>query len=152
MSDVVGHLAVHAVAHLLQHINGGSGVLLGGLLAADRPHVAVLYPGTVGTSAATLAAALGASVKVFGTDRSSLERMHRLGDNVTALPSFATLLEQVVPDADQALRWSALRPPRIPCVRMRYAYRVSACVVEHGGDDAAVDHTGIRISHEMVSA
>jgi alanine dehydrogenase len=54
MSDIAGRLAVQIASNLLQHINGGSGVLLGGLPAADRAHVVIIGPGTVGTSAATV--------------------------------------------------------------------------------------------------
>jgi alanine dehydrogenase len=100
MSDIAGRLAVQIASNLLQHINGGSGVLLGGLPAADRAHVVIIGPGTVGTSAATVAAALGARVTVFGRHRESLERMHALAPNITALPSFGPLIEETVPTAD----------------------------------------------------
>jgi alanine dehydrogenase len=100
MSDVAGRLAVQIASNLLLHINGGSGVLLGGLPAADRTHVVILGPGTVGGNSAAVAAALGARVTVFGRSHESLARMHALAPNVTALPSLAGLLEEIVPTAD----------------------------------------------------
>lgn len=114
MSDVAGRLAVQIASNLLQHVNGGSGILLGGLPAADRAHVVILGAGTVGTSAAIVAAALGARVTVFGRRRESLERMHRLAPNVTGLPSFAPLIAEVVPTADVLVGATLIAGARAP--------------------------------------
>ena len=100
MSDVAGRLAIQVGCHWLQHANGGSGVLIGGLPATQRGHVVILGPGTVGTSAARVAAALGARVSVFGLRRENLERLHAMAPNVTTLPSLQHLLAEVVPTAD----------------------------------------------------
>lgn len=100
MSDIAGRIAVHVGATLLHSHQGGRGVLLGGLASSERGRVAVLGAGVAGGSAAAVAAALGAQVTVFARHRESLERMHALGPNVTALPSYAELLERAVLDAD----------------------------------------------------
>lgn len=100
MSDIAGRLAVQIGATLLHSYRGGRGILLGGMPAAERGHVVVLGAGVAGGNAATVAAALGARVTVFAQHRDSLERMHRLGPNVTALPSYPDLVEQAVRDAD----------------------------------------------------
>lgn len=100
MSDIAGRLAVQVGCHWLQYANGGSGVLLGGLPATDRGHVVILGPGTVGTSAAMVAAALGARVTVFGLGRETLQPLHALAPNISTLPSLDRLLAEVVPAAD----------------------------------------------------
>jgi alanine dehydrogenase len=100
MSDIAGRLAVQIGATLLHHHHGGRGILLGGLPSAERGHVVILGAGVAGGNAAAVAAALGAQVTVFAPHRETLERMHALGPNVTALPSYAPLIEQAVLDAD----------------------------------------------------
>jgi alanine dehydrogenase len=100
MSDIAGRLAVQIGATLLHSYRGGRGILLGGLPGAERGHVVVLGAGEAGGNAVATAAALGVRITVFARSRDSLERMQRLGPNVTALPSHTDLLEQAVKDAD----------------------------------------------------
>jgi alanine dehydrogenase len=146
MSDIAGRLAVQVASNLLHHMNRGSGILLGGLPAADRAHVVILGPGTVGANAAVVAAALGARVTVFGQDRASLKRMHALGPNVTALPSFGSLLEEVVPDADVLIGAILVPGGRSPVLVSRalvQQMRPGSVIV-----DVAIDQGGcIETSH-----
>ncbi|BAU48553.1 alanine dehydrogenase [Sulfurifustis variabilis] len=100
MSDIAGRLAIHTGATLLHSHNGGRGVLLGGLASSERGRVVILGAGVAGGSAAAAAAQLGAQVTVFARHRDSLERMHALGANVTALPSWAEPVERAVLEAD----------------------------------------------------
>jgi alanine dehydrogenase len=100
MSDVAGRLAIHIGATLLHSHNGGRGVLLGGVPAGERGHVVILGAGAAGGNAAAAAADLGAQVTVFAPHRETLERMHALGPNVTALPSYAPLIEHALETAD----------------------------------------------------
>jgi alanine dehydrogenase len=100
MSDVAGRLAVSIGATLLHAHSGGRGLLLGGLPASERGHVVVLGAGVAGGNAVAVAAALGAQVTVLAPSRGSLERMHALGANVTALPSYPALIAEAVHTAD----------------------------------------------------
>jgi alanine dehydrogenase len=100
MSDIAGRLAVHIGATLLHSPAGGRGVMLGGLPSTERGHVVILGAGAAGGNAAAVAAALGARVTVFAPRREELERMHALGPNVTALPSYAPLIAEAVSGAD----------------------------------------------------
>jgi len=100
MSDIAGRLSVHIGTTLLHGHAGGRGVMLGGLPSSERGHVVILGAGMAGGNAATVAAALGARVTILAPHRSELERMHALGPNVTALPSFAPLILEAVRDAD----------------------------------------------------
>lgn len=119
MSDVAGRLAVLVAGQLLQHLNGGAGLLLGGLPGADRTHVVVLGSGNVGANAASMAAALGARVTVFGRRRESLERMHAASVNVTALPSLDALIADVVPTADVLIGATLVPGGRTPILVSR---------------------------------
>jgi alanine dehydrogenase len=100
MSDIAGRLAVHIGTTLLHGYGGGRGIMLGGMPTTERGHVVILGAGAAGGNAAVVAAALGAQVTVFAPRREELERMHALGPNVTALPSYAPLIAEAVNSAD----------------------------------------------------
>lgn len=100
MSDIAGRLSVQIGAALLQQPQGGKGLLLGGLPAAERGHVVVIGAGVAGGSAVATAAALGATVTVFDIKRDKLAQMRALGNNVTALYPYADSLERAVCAAD----------------------------------------------------
>lgn len=100
MSDIAGRLSIHIGTTLLHQHNGGRGILLGGMPAGKRGHVVVLGAGAAGGNAVSVAAALGARITVFARSRESLARMHAIGPNVTALPSYGPLLQEAVAAAD----------------------------------------------------
>jgi alanine dehydrogenase len=119
MSDIAGRLSVQIGATLLHAHNGGRGVLLGGLPSAERGRVVVLGAGNAGGNAVAVAAALGAEVTVFARSRESLDRMHRLGNNVTALPSYVPLMEQAIYGADLLIGAVLLPGARAPKIVTR---------------------------------
>ncbi len=100
MSDIAGRLAVQIGANLLQQPQGGKGLLLGGLPAAERGKVTVIGAGQAGGNAVAMAALMGAEVTVFDTRRERLEAMRALGANVTALYPFAESVDRAVRAAD----------------------------------------------------
>jgi alanine dehydrogenase len=140
MSDIAGRLAVQIGATLLHGYRGGRGILLGGMPAAERGHVVVLGGGVAGGNAVALASALGARVTVFARHRDTLERMHALGTNVTALPSYRPLLEQAVRDADLligAVLIPGARAPRLVTTEMVKSMKPGSAIV-----DISVDQGG----------
>ncbi len=140
MSDIAGRLAVQIGATLLHVHRGGRGLLLGGLPSAERGYVVILGAGTVGGNAAAVAAALGAQVTVFAPHRPGLERMHALGPNVTALPSYPALIERAVYDADLligAVLVPGARPPKLVSADMVSKMKPGAVIV-----DVSVDQGG----------
>ena len=100
MSDIAGRISIQIGAHLLYQPQGGRGLLLGGLPAAERGNVVILGAGTAGGNAALMAAAMGANITVFDRNRDKLAAMRALGDNVTALYPFDTAIHEAVIDAD----------------------------------------------------
>ncbi|WP_455375091.1 alanine dehydrogenase [Kaarinaea lacus] len=100
MSDIAGRASVQIGTHLLHSPQGGRGILLGGLPAAERGRVVVLGGGVAGGNAALMAAGMGAEVVVFDRNREKLERMRALGNNVTALYPYAHSLIEHVKHAD----------------------------------------------------
>jgi alanine dehydrogenase len=100
MSDIAGRVAVQVGTHLLHQPQGGRGILLGGVPAAERGRVVVLGAGVAGGNAALLAAAMGAEVTVFDRNRDKLAQMRALGNNVTALYPYPEALHEAVVEAD----------------------------------------------------
>jgi len=100
MSDIAGRIAIQIGAHLLYRPQGGRGLLLGGLPAAERGNVVILGAGTAGGNAALMASAMGANVTVFDRNRDKLAAMRALGNNVTALYPFDTAIHEAVIGAD----------------------------------------------------
>jgi len=101
MSEVAGRLSIEAGAHALRAVNGGRGVLMGGVPGVLPAKVVILGGGVVGTQAARMAVGLGANVEVF--DR-SLPRLRELDEmfqgRVATRYSTAGTIEQAISDAD----------------------------------------------------
>ena len=100
MSDIAGRLATQLGSHYLHQPQGGRGILLGGIPAAERGNVVVLGAGTAGGNAAAMAAAIGANVSVFDPNREKLAAMRALGNNVTGLHPFEQAIHEAVISAD----------------------------------------------------
>ena len=100
MSDIAGRISVQVGAHLLHQPQGGKGLLLGGLPAAERGHVVILGAGVAGGNAAIMATGMGAQVTVFDHDREKMARMRALGNNVTALYPYPDAMHEATVKAD----------------------------------------------------
>lgn len=81
MSEVAGRAAVQAGARALERSCGGKGVLLGGVPGVKPGKVLVLGGGIVGTSAAVVAAGMGADVTICDI---SISRMRYLSEVLPA--------------------------------------------------------------------
>ena len=140
MSDIAGRLSVHIGTTLLHGHAGGRGVMLGGMPSAERGHVVILGAGVAGGNAAAVAAALGARVTVFAPRREELERMHALGPNVTALPSYAPLISEAVYAADLLIGAVLLpggRAPKLVTAEMVRRMKPGSVII-----DISVDQGG----------
>lgn len=140
MSDIAGRIAVQVGTHLLYQPQGGKGILLGGVPAAERGRVVVLGAGTAGGAATIMAAALGAEVTVFDRNRDKLASMRALGNNVTGLYPYPDALHEAVVNADMIVGAILVTGARAP-------HLVGADTVREMGDgsvilDISVDQGG----------
>lgn len=78
MSEIAGRFAIQAGANALQMINGGRGVLLGGIPGVKPGKVVVLGAGVVGTEAMRMALGLGADVTIFDRSLNRLRELDKL--------------------------------------------------------------------------
>ncbi len=65
MSEVAGRLSIQLGANYLETVNGGSGVLLGGVPGVQPGKVVIIGGGVVGANAAKVALGMGADVSVL---------------------------------------------------------------------------------------
>lgn len=77
MSEVAGRMSIQVGATYLEKINGGRGVLLGGVPGVAPGRVTIIGGGVVGTNAAKIAVGFGASVIIIDRD---IERLRYLDD------------------------------------------------------------------------
>jgi alanine dehydrogenase len=83
ISEIEGMAAITVASSLLSTIEGGKGILLGGIPGIAPVEVLILGAGTAGTASARAALSLGATVKVFDNDIHKLRTMQQaLGQKV----------------------------------------------------------------------
>ncbi len=101
MSEVAGRMSIQVGAAALQRPNGGRGVLLGGVPGVAPGKVVVLGGGSVGVSAASMAAGLRADVTLLDIN---LKRLAEIDDifqgRVKTVASSSYAIEELVIDAD----------------------------------------------------
>jgi alanine dehydrogenase len=140
MSDIAGRLATQIGSNLLYQHNGGRGVLLGGVPAAERGKVVILGAGVAGSGAAIVATGLGAEVTVFDRKRPKLERMRSLGNNVTALYPYHHAVHEALKTADLligAVLVTGAKTPHIVSADMVKSMQPGSVIV-----DISVDQGG----------
>ena len=141
MSEVAGRLAVQAGAHCLEKINGGRGILLGGVPGVDPARVLIIGGGVVGTHAAHIAIGMGADTWVIDRSTDALKRLWRqFGRPLNTVYSTRTSIEEYVLDADLVIG-GVLIPgaaaPKLVTAEMVKRMKAGSVVV-----DVAIDQGG----------
>ncbi len=95
MSEVAGRMSVQEGARFMEKPQGGRGIVMGGVPGVKPAKVLVLGGGIVGTSAAVMAAGLGADVTICDISLPCLRRLSEiLPKNVKTLYSSTYNIEQ----------------------------------------------------------
>lgn len=101
MSEVAGRMSVQVGATFLEKMNGGKGILLGGVPGVPAANVVIIGGGVVGTEAAKMAVGLGAKVTIIDIN---LERLRQLDDiflsKVQTLASSRYAIHEAISHAD----------------------------------------------------
>ncbi len=101
MSEVAGRMSVQVGATYLEKMNGGRGILLGGVPGVPAADVVIIGGGVVGTEAAKMAIGLGAHVTIIDRD---LDRLRQLDDiflsKIQTLASSRYQIEEAISHAD----------------------------------------------------
>lgn len=124
MSEMAGIVAIHTAAEYLTNIDGGRGVLLGGVSGVPPTKVVILGAGVVGEFATKAAISLGASIRIFDNDISKLMRIQS--------------------SVGRQLHTSAINPVYL-------AYQLMSADVVIGAMHSRHGRTPIIVTEEMVS-
>ena len=148
MSEVAGRIAPQIGAQLLQKINSGSGILLGGVPGVAPGHVVVIGAGTVGTGAARIAAGLGARVTVLDISVERLARIEELlAGQVETLMSNTANIAYAVQQADLLIGAVLVAGAKAPVLvteamvkTMRPGSAIVDIAIDQGGIAETIDH------------
>ncbi len=151
MSEVAGRLAAQIGVTLLQHDQGGKGVLVGGVPGVGRGRVCVIGAGIVGINAVRIAHALGGEIDVFDIDLRRLSYVYDLfrGDLNTLFSNAANLARSVA-TADLvigAVYSSGRRAPTLVSEEMVKAMEPGSVIVDVAVDQGGCIETGHVTTH-----
>ncbi len=152
MGEIAGNASVLIAAELLSNVNGGKGMIMGGVAGIPPTEVVILGAGTVGSFAARNALALGASVKVFDNSVAKLRRLQNdLGSRIFTSVIQPKVLSKSLMRADVAI--GAIRAPhgRTPCVvsqEMVENMKEGAVIVDVSIDQGGCFETSKVTTHE----
>ena len=151
MSEVAGRMSIQIGATLLQSINGGRGVLLGGVPGVERGHVVIIGGGNVGFNAAKMAVGLNARVTILDVSQERLAFIDNTFKNTVAtLMSNSYNIAKCVLDADLligAVLIPGARAPQLVSEKMVKTMKPGSVIV-----DVAIDQGGsIETSDRLTS-
>lgn len=135
----------------MSSVNGGNGILMGGITGVRPTEVVILGAGTVAENAVRTAAGLGASVRVFDN---SLTRLRRLQQNIGFRTPTSTIdpkeLGKALRRCDLAI--GALRgDTRTPCVvteEMVQRMKPGAVIIDISIDQGGCFETSEITTHD----
>ncbi len=141
MSEVAGRMATQNGCRYLEKINGGKGVLMGGVPGTMPAKVTVIGGGIVGTNAAKIALGMGSDVTILDI---SIPRLRYLDDlfynRLKTLMSNSFNIEQCVKDSDlviSAVLVPGAKAPNLVTENMVKEMEAGSVIV-----DVAVDQGG----------
>ncbi|MFB9733135.1 alanine dehydrogenase [Ornithinimicrobium kibberense] len=141
MSEVAGCLAPQVGAHTMMKVNGGRGVLMGGIGGVANAKVLVLGGGVAGQNAANIALGMGADVTILDTDLAKLRTLFwRFDNQVRQLASNTLTIAELVPEADMIIGTVLVpgaRAPKLVTDEMVASMKPGSVLV-----DVAIDQGG----------
>ncbi|GAA4419078.1 alanine dehydrogenase [Georgenia halophila] len=152
MSEVAGRLAPQVGAHTLMSVQGGRGVLMGGVPGVHAAKVVVIGAGVAGMNAAAIAVGMQAEVLVLDRDIAKLRRADEIYQgHCRTVASNAFEVEQAIADADLVIASVLVHGARTPRLvsneqvsRMKPGSVVVDVAVDQGGcfeDTRPTTHT-----------
>ena len=151
LSEIAGTTAILVGSELMSSVNGGNGILMGGITGVRPTEVVILGAGTVAENAVRTAVGLGASVRVFDN---SLTRLRRLQQNIGFRTPTSTIdpkeLGKALRRCDLAI--GALRgDTRTPCVvteEMVQRMKPGAVIIDISIDQGGCFETSEITTHD----
>lgn len=141
MSEIAGRMSVQIGAHYLERLEGGRGILMGGVPGVAPASVVVLGAGVVGAAAVRIAVGMGAAVTAFNLDLLRLEYLDNLYQGrVVTRAAHQAWIDQDVEQADLvigAVMVPGARAPRLVSRSVVSRMRPGSVII-----DVSVDQGG----------
>lgn len=142
MSEVAGRMSTQIGAEFLQKLNGGMGILLGGVPGVPKGKVTIIGGGQAGTNAAKIALGLGADVTVLDVNPKRLQDLDDLfNGRVHTIMSNPLNIEMYVKESDLvigAVLIPGAKAPNLVTEEMVKQMKAGSVIV-----DIAIDQGGI---------
>ena len=152
MSEVAGRMAIQAGAFCLERVNGGSGVLLGGVPGVEPAHVVVLGGGVVGTNAVRIAMGMEAQVTVIDKSLKRLNELdYQFGSRLNTIYATSEKIEIYTADADLvigAVLVPGAEAPRLITRDMLKDMRDGSVIVDVAIDQGGCVETARATTHK----
>ena len=151
MSELAGNLAIPIASEYMSTVNGGKGIILGGITGVPSTRVIIIGAGTVAQNAAKAALGLGAEVRIFDNEVYKLRRIkHKLNNPVFTSVIDSATLSQSLRSADVVI--GALRPEKgsARCVvteEMVAGMKSGAVIIDVSIDQGGCIETSETTSH-----
>jgi alanine dehydrogenase len=153
MSAVAGRLSVQMGAWALTMVNGGRGVLLGGVPGVAPGKVAILGGGVVGSNAAQIALGMGAEVTLLEKNPATLKRLaETYGSRLNLIQSDAASVERCVTESDLvvgAVLIPGKHAPRLVTRAMVKSMRPGSVIVDISIDQGGCAETSRPTTHSQ---
>jgi alanine dehydrogenase len=153
MSAVAGRLSVQMGAWALTMVNGGRGVLLGGVEGVAPGKVAILGGGVVGSNAAQIALGMGAEVTLLEKNPAAIKRLaETFGPRLKLIQSDAASIERCVTESDLvvgAVLVPGKHAPRLVTRAMVKAMRPGSVIVDISIDQGGCAETSRPTTHSQ---
>ena len=150
MSAIAGRMSIQIGAYLLQKINNGSGILLGGVPGVAPGYVTIIGGGVVGLNAAKMASGLGARVTVLDISVERLAYIHDILPDVITLISNEHNITQSVAEADLvvgAVLIPGAKAPKLVTEKMVMNMKQGSVIV-----DVAIDQGGSVVTIDRLTS
>jgi len=117
MSEIAGNTSILIAAEYLSNINGGQGLMMGGISGVKPTEVVIFGAGAVAEFAARAALGLGASVKVFSNNTSKIRRLQEgIGARIFTSTMQPKVIESALKSADVAIGATRSKTGRTPLI------------------------------------
>ncbi len=151
MSEIAGRLAIQIGATALQMINGGRGVLLGGIPGVRPAKVVVLGGGISGTESMRMALGLGADVTLLDRNLNRLRELDKLyAPGLKTLFSTPAAVEEAVLGADLvigAVLIPGAQAPKLITREMLKKMKAGSVIVDVAIDQGGCTETSKATTH-----
>ena len=153
MSEVAGRMATQIGSQYLEKINGGKGILLGGVPGVERGKVVIIGGGQAGENAARIAIGMGAAVTILDISATRLRELDaQFGNSIQTLMSNPFNIANAVAEADLvvgAVLIPGAKAPKLVTEEMVRAMKPGSVIVDVAIDQGGIFETSDRVTtHE----